>query len=188
MISNLRACHGVIGNAPARVAVQASSPVLSQRTFQGSGAPGSATLIAGGGIAWAYSGANGPFVAGNSGWVVDAAIFSSGVGYAVGDEVTVGGGTSSQPCKFVVDLVTAAGGIADFYCSQVGNYTAYPMTYIGATGGSGTGAHFYLATQPADMYWDYTNFALYICTTPGTYDVGSGGGSVWKRIGKALTC
>jgi hypothetical protein len=169
MIASFRACHGIIANAPATLAVHASAPIVMQRTFQGTGAPTSSVLSAG----------NGRYCASTGGWVIDATIVtgSAGSGYLVGDVLTVGGGTNTTATQFMVDMVDAAGGVLDFHCVTVGVYTAYPTAGVGATGGTGTGATFNLAKQPADMYLDYTAKALYICTTPGSYTT-----SGWAQI------
>ena len=167
MISSYRASHGIIANAPATLAVHASAPILAQRTFQGSGAPSSSTLIPG----------NGRYCAGNGGWVIDGAIYGAGANYVVGDVLMVGGGTHSVATQFTVDMVSATGGILDFHCTTVGVYSVYPNSVVSATGGTGTGAEFNVAQQPADMYWDYTNTTLYVCTTPGSYS-----SSVWSQV------
>jgi hypothetical protein len=172
MISSFRASHGVIANSPATLAVHASAPILTQRTFQGSGAPSNSTLITG----------NGRYCAGNGGWVIDGAIFAPGVGFVVGDVLTVGGGTHTTATQFKVDMVSATGGVLDFHCVTVGVYTAYPNAVVSATGGTGSGAEFNLAQQPADMYLDYTGKVLYICTAPGSYNVGAAGGSAWAVL------
>jgi hypothetical protein len=170
-IVKFQATHAVIANAPAVINVAADDPLLVQRLFNGSGAPTSSTLVAG----------NGRYCAATSGFVMAASLVAAGTGYVVGDILycVVGAGTASQVARITVDAVLA-GVITDYHVSTVGIYSVYsanPVTTTNSTG-SGTGATFNLALQPADFYFDSTAKALYACTTAGSNST-----SVWSQIG-----
>jgi len=162
--------HGVVGNAPVIFSVVADLPVVGQRCFNGSGAPSASTLNYG----------NGKYCGLSSGWVVAASAGSSGSGYAVGDILTVSGGTFSTATAITVDAVNASGGILDFHVSTAGNYSTYPTNAVSVTGGSGAGATFNLAFQPADTYYDYSTITspnLWVCTVSG-----DNGSSTWFNL------
>jgi hypothetical protein len=67
-------------------------------------------------------------------------IVAPGTGYAVGQTITLVGGTSTTAATFVIDAVNGSGGVIAFTVNDVGVYSAYPP--LGATtttGGTGTG-------------------------------------------------
>ena len=165
--------HGVEGNAPVIFSVISDKPVTSQRCFSGVGPPSATTLNAG----------NGKFCGLTSGWVIAASSGAIGGGYAVGDILTASGGTFTTATVIKVDAVNASGGVLDSHVSTAGNYSVYPANAVSVTGGTGAGATFNLAFQPADSYIDTTNPAapvLYACkvsgdSTSATWAIVSGG-------------
>lgn len=85
------------------------------------------------------------------------AINAAGTGYAVGDAVTVAGGTASTAATIRVLEVTAAGAITRAKIQQVGLYSVNPSTTANAvTGGSGSSATFNLtlSAQTAAVFLD----------------------------------
>ena len=166
-IAKLQLTNIVVGNAPALGWIVSDNPIVSARLFSASGPPSETTLLAG----------NGRYCASTSGFVCNATLGAAGTAYAVGDVLTGAGGTASAQPQFTVDAVDAAGKILDFHCTRVGVYSVYPTSPITPTGGSGSGATFNLALQPADFYLDSTANALYVCTTSGTNAT-----SVWQQI------
>lgn len=169
--------HGIVANAPATVMLMASHPVMSARMFKGVGAPSSSTLQTG----------NARYCASTSGYILAVTAQAGGSGYAVGDVLTVSGGTFTAAAVVTVDAVTASGAILDWHVSTVGAYSVYPSNPVSMTGGSGTGATFNLAFQPPDFYLDTNAKSLYACTTSGSNSTSvwaqiSGGSSGWQQF------
>lgn len=74
--------------------------------------------------------------------LASATLGSAGSGYTVGDVLTVSGGTSVTPTKFVVSTVNGGGGVTAIAPVNTGLYTAPPVTTyttLTVTGGTGTG-------------------------------------------------
>lgn len=165
-ILKFQATHAIVGNAPAIINVAADDPVLMTREFSGAGAPGAATLPAG----------NGRYCASNSGFVVAATLVAPGINYKAGDVLLGGSGFA-----ITLDVVTGTGAIADYHVSTLGNFAAYPVNPVAMAGGSGSGATFSLALQPADHYFDTTAKTLYACTAAGTNAT-----SAWAKISGAV--
>ena len=70
---------------------------------------------------------------------------SPGTGYAVGDILTVTGGTSTAPAQLQVTSVGAGGAITSVMAIQAGSYTVNPTNPVSVTTtGAGTGAAFNL--------------------------------------------
>jgi hypothetical protein len=169
------ALHAIVANAPRIISVSGTAAPNVPRTFNGTGAPSSSTLLAG----------NGKYNGISSGFIVDAVIYAAGSGYSVGDSLKLDTGTpvSGVGIQLTVDAVDGSGAIVDFHVSAVGNYSVFPDATSGSayvTSGSGTGAEF-MATVPApDYYIDITTLTepvLYVCTT-----LGSNSTSVWAKV------
>ncbi len=169
--AKLHYIHAVIGRSPKIISVLESDGAQHPRYFYGTGAPSASTLATG----------NGKFNATDSGFVISASNTtggaSGGAGYTVGDVL---GGTGTT-VEITVDAVTAAGEITDFHVSRVGTYTAYPANPYALTGGTGSGATFFLIYPQPDFYVDVTAPAspvLYICTLAGSKST-----STWTQVG-----
>jgi hypothetical protein len=80
-----------------------------------------------------------------SGSVIGAKIFNGGTGYAVGNVLTVAGGTPTTAAQLTVTSVSS-GVITGVSVSTAGSYpySGNPYNCAGVTGGSGTGATFIL--------------------------------------------
>ena len=74
--------------------------------------------------------------------IATATISAPGSGYAVGDVLTLSGGTSAQAASLYVISVGATGNITAVSILNMGNYTVAPTGTLSVTGGSGTGATF----------------------------------------------
>lgn len=70
----------------------------------------------------------------------------SGSGYAVGDELTLSGGTYVRPAKWLVTQVDANGAVEAIRRLDEGDYSALPSSPNSPTGGSGTGCTLQLYT------------------------------------------
>lgn len=71
--------------------------------------------------------------------VATAAISAGGTGYAVGDVLTISGGTAGRPAK--VNVTTVSGGVVTgVELIDVGSYTVEPTTPATVSGGGGSGA------------------------------------------------
>jgi hypothetical protein len=118
--------------------------------------------------------------AATSGFVISASLNTPGNGYVVGDVLTLGGGTGIA-LELTVSMVNASGAILDFHACRAGNYSVYPPTTAATSGGTGSGASFYLDCPSPDYYLDLTSLTspvLYICTTSG-----NNSSSVWAKVG-----
>jgi hypothetical protein len=71
-----------------------------------------------------------------------AFIDTQGSGYTNGDVLTLVGGTFSTSAQVTVTVV--AGLITEIVVSRLGSYTVLPANAVSVTGGTGTGARFYL--------------------------------------------
>lgn len=80
-----------------------------------------------------------------SGGVISATVFDGGTGYAVGNVLTVSGGSPTTATQLTVTSVSG-GVITGVSVSTAGSYTYgnNPLNCAGVTGGSGTGATFIL--------------------------------------------
>lgn len=76
--------------------------------------------------------------------VVSATLAAAGSGYAVGDKVTLTGGTTTQAAVMLVTAVNGSGGITATTPFTPGLYTALPSNPVaqGSTTGAGTSATF----------------------------------------------
>jgi len=72
---------------------------------------------------------------------------ATGSGYAVGDILTVTGGTFTTAAQLKVVSVTGAGGITAVTVTDGGTYTSSPANPASVTGGTGTGAIFNLTPE-----------------------------------------
>lgn len=70
----------------------------------------------------------------------------SGSGYAVGDELTLSGGTYVRPAKWLVTQVDANGAVEAIRRLDEGDYSVLPSSPNSPTGGSGTGCTLQLYT------------------------------------------
>lgn len=71
----------------------------------------------------------------------------SGVGYKVGDLLTLAGGTALRPAQFVVTDVNSLGAVLAIRRIDEGMYSVLPPVTNSPTGGSGTGAVLQLYTE-----------------------------------------
>jgi hypothetical protein len=71
-----------------------------------------------------------------------AAIAAGGSGYAVGDVMTVQGGTAGINAQITVTQVSASGAVTGIQVTNAGNYSALPSSPASVTGGNGSGARF----------------------------------------------
>lgn len=67
---------------------------------------------------------------------------AAGTGYAVGNVLTLSGGTAATTAQVTVATVNGSGGILTVTVSRVGNYLSLPTSPVSVTGGAGTGATF----------------------------------------------
>lgn len=81
-----------------------------------------------------------------------AAVFNGGVGYSVGDVITVSGGNSAIPTQLTVSSVSG-GVITGVTISNAGLYTVAPTSPAHVTGGAGTGATFTLSYYNPYKFW-----------------------------------
>jgi hypothetical protein len=153
--ARFRPTHAVVGNAPAIISIPSDQFVLTQRMFIGVGKPN----IASGGTSDVLLAGNGKYCGASGGWVLGASLASSGSGYAEDDTMIVVGGTFSSALILIADNVDPTGALLDFSTNDYGVYSAYPSIPASATNiiGGGSGATFYLATQPPDTYLDITH-------------------------------
>lgn len=70
----------------------------------------------------------------------------SGSGYAVGDELTLSGGTYVRPAKWLVTQVSATGAVEAVRRLDEGDYSVLPSSPNSPTGGSGSGCTLQLYT------------------------------------------
>lgn len=84
-------------------------------------------------------------------YAVNAGIAAGGSGYAIGDEVTLAGGTNTTPAVIKV-LNVSSGAIVAAAIKTVGSYSAVPSNAVAqaSTTGTGTGATF-------NMVWSKNN-------------------------------
>lgn len=171
-VAKYQAVHAVIGGAPRIVSVMSDGGVSLPRYFSGTGPPTSSTLPAG----------NGKYNASKSGFVISVNLASGGTSYAVGDVLTIVGGTGTA-LQITVDAVVG-GVITDWHVSRIGSYTAYPANTASTTGGTGTGATFNLNFPQPDFYIDNTHeedttrqVDMWICVKGGTNAT-----SVWFNL------
>lgn len=71
-------------------------------------------------------------------------VYDGGTGYAVGNVLTVAGGTASAAMQITVDAVSTGGVITAAHISTSGTYSVFPGTLLVVTGGAGSGAQFVL--------------------------------------------
>jgi hypothetical protein len=76
--------------------------------------------------------------------VVTATVSAGGSGYAVGNVLTISGGTSTTAATVTVATVSS-GAVLTVTISNAGAYTAVPTNPAATTGGAGTGATFTLS-------------------------------------------
>lgn len=112
---------------------------------------------------------------------VYAVLVNGGTGNAIGDEITLAGGTFTTPAKIkVLSLTGTGGGISTFAVIEPGVYSVLPTLASpatqGSTTGSGSGATFNLSWSVFQRY----QFSGFI-------DDGSGGGSYSGVAGTVLT-
>ena len=69
-------------------------------------------------------------------------VTAAGTGYAVGNILTLTGGTSTSPLTIYVSAVNGTGGITSAVSINTGAYTVVPTGANAATGGAGSGATF----------------------------------------------
>ncbi len=86
--------------------------------------------------------------------VANGSVAAGGTGYAVGDTLTLSGGTFTQVAKLVVTAVSG-GAITRFMVFQPGLYNAAVGNPASVTGGSGSGATFNLNWEPAVWTCDW---------------------------------
>jgi hypothetical protein len=100
----------------------------------------------------------------SSGTVQSIRVFNGGTGYAVGNVLTVSGGTFSTAATATVASVTSGGVIDTVTVTNAGNYTAAPNNPALVTGGAGTGASLVL------KFSVYTNTVTALCDEAGNVD------------------
>ena len=71
-----------------------------------------------------------------------ATLVAAGTGYAVGDLLTLAGGTSTAAAMLTVSAITDGGVISGINLTSGGVYTIAPTNPVSITGGHGTGATF----------------------------------------------
>lgn len=74
--------------------------------------------------------------------VPTATVTAAGTAYAVGDIVTVSGGTNTTPATIYITAVSAGGNVLSASVLNMGNYTVAPTGAASVTGGTGSGATF----------------------------------------------
>ncbi len=116
---------------------------------------------------------------------VNRSPINGGINYAVGDVLTIAGGTGTS-ARIVVDKVFAGNStITDFHLISSGDYTVAPTSPATVTGGSGSGAQFSFSTetqghvQVVDFTFSTTQNYLIVFTVSRFYvfrkeDTGSG--------------
>jgi len=106
--------------------------------------------------------------------VIKAVAVNGGAGYAVGNTLTVSGGTSTSAATIRVGSVDGSGRITSWSISDSGRYTVQPSNNVATTGGAGTGATFNLG-------WS-TGFTQVLGTlalpTPYRFDCRNSGASI----------
>ena len=100
----------------------------------------------------------------SSGTVQSIRVFNGGTGYAVGNVLTVSGGTFSTAATATVASVTSGGVIDTVTVTNAGSYTAAPNNPALVTGGAGTGASLVLKCSV------YTNTVTALCDEAGNVD------------------
>jgi len=101
-------------------------------------------------------------------WTIEQAVIAIpanvGSGYAVGDVLTVVGGTFTEAAEFTVATLSVSG-VATVTISSPGAYTVYPASPVAVTGGKGTGATFNVAWGNQNP----TETRAYVCTYVDIY-------------------
>ena len=82
-----------------------------------------------------------------------AAVSAAGTGYAVGNVLSVVGGTASIPVELTVATVGGGGSIATVAVTNAGQYTVTPTNPASVTGGAGSGATFTLTFARPFNLW-----------------------------------
>ena len=82
----------------------------------------------------------------------EVAIGSGGLGYTVGDTLTVAGGIFSIPVEITVDTV-AVGVITGASITNAGSYTEIPANPVSVAGGTGSGATFDITFEQPYKFW-----------------------------------
>ena len=98
---------------------------------------------------------------------------ASGSGYAVGNVLTLSGGTSTTPARVYILAVGGSGSVANAVILDMGNYTVAPTGTLTTTGGAGTGATFTAANliSPSkfnNMFFNNTSAAGITINSLGT--------------------
>jgi hypothetical protein len=100
----------------------------------------------------------------SSGTVQSIRVFNGGTGYAVGNVLTISGGTFSTAATATVASVTSGGVIATVTVTNAGSYTVAPNNPALVTGGAGTGASLVL------KFSTYTNTVTALSDEAGNVD------------------
>jgi hypothetical protein len=91
--------------------------------------------------------------------VQNASINSSGVGYSIGDILTVEGGTFTTAAQITVDDNDSSGRISAAHISNGGNYSVFPSNPVSVSNeGSGNGADFNLSPGTTPLNSALQNF------------------------------
>jgi hypothetical protein len=123
-----------------------------------------------------------------------AVVNAAGTGYAIGDVLTVAGGTSTQAALVCVTSVNGSGAITNVHIINAGSYTVDPALANTPTGGTGAGATLTLTmVAQSDVLlvnFGGRHFAYPVpapsTTNPGVYTLGkllSRGVARFTRIG-----
>jgi hypothetical protein len=104
-----------------------------------------------------------------------ATLTTAGTGYAVGDLLTVVGGTFTLPVTLTVSAVTSGGVISGFNITNPGVYTIAPANNVSVTGGHGASAAFSLVFGIIGV--TVANPGTGYVSAPGLTVSGGGGGT-----------
>jgi hypothetical protein len=86
-------------------------------------------------------------------FVGSATVSAGGSGYAVGNVLTIVGGTNSSVATLTVATLSGSA-VATVTITTIGSYTALPSNPVSVTGGAGTGATFTLAWSVSTIVVD----------------------------------
>jgi hypothetical protein len=121
-------------------------------------------------------------------FVGSATVSAGGSGYAVGNVLTIVGGTNSSVATLTVATLSGSA-VATVTITTVGSYTALPSNPVSVTGGAGTGATFTLAWSVNAIVVD-TAGSGYVEQPTVTFSSGSatayatvGSGSIVRGLG-----
>jgi hypothetical protein len=125
-------------------------------------------------------------------FVGSATVSAGGSGYAVGNVLTIVGGTNSSVATLTVATLSGSA-VATVTITTIGSYTSLPSNPVSVTGGAGTGATFTLAWSVSAIVVD-TAGSGYVEQPTVTFSSGSatayatvGSGTIIRSLGSTST-